>query len=154
MKTSTRTLGVIFSVGLNVAFVGSYTYQVLARRPVFAYEEMSLDSNQRARMTSSRDRFVRTIDGIGNNIVRLQTELVDAIATDPPDRKAIDRKLAEILAQQQSMQQVVVEHLLEDKNILRPDQREQFFALLKQRIRLQGMPAPPWLPRDRGRQPR
>jgi len=37
--------------------------------------------------------------------------------------------------QQQSMQQLVVEHLLEDKSILRSDQRQQFFGILKQRIR-------------------
>ena len=152
MKHYIRTLGVVFSIVLNLAFVGSYAYRALMSRPTFAYEELSLDASQRARMMSSRDRFIGAIDRIGNNIMGLHVGLIDAIAADPPDRKAIDGKFDEIRSQQQSMQRVVVEHLLEDKGILRLDQRQQFFALLKQRIRSQGMPGPPWLPRDRRKQ--
>jgi Spy/CpxP family protein refolding chaperone len=151
MKTSIRTLGIIFSVGLNVAFIGSYVYQMLTRRPTFAYEEVRLDSDQRTRMMAGRDRFIASIDAVGNRIIDLHVDLIDAIAADPPDRTAIQAKFDEIRMQQQSMQQVVVEHLLEDKSILRPDQRQQFFGALKQRIRSQGMPGPPWLPRDRKR---
>ena len=152
MKHYIRTLGVIFSIALNLAFVGSYAYRALISRPTFAYEELRLDENQRVRMMSSRDGFIGAIDRIGNNIVGLHVDLIDAIAADPPDRKAIDGRFDEIRSQQQSMQRVVVEHLLEDKGILRPDQRQQFFAVLKQRIRSQGMPGPPWVPRDRKRQ--
>lgn len=151
MKTFLRTLAIIFSAGLNVAFVGSYIYQMLTRRPTFAYEEMRLDSDQRPRMISSRDRFIGSIDRVGNRIIDLHVGLIDAIAADPLDRTAIQAKVDEIRMQQQSMQQLVVEHLLEDKGILRPDQRQQFFGTLKQRIRSQGMPGPPWLPRDRKR---
>jgi Spy/CpxP family protein refolding chaperone len=152
MKPYIRTLGVIFSIVLNLAFVGSYAYRAVMSRPTFAYEELGLDDNQRARMMSSRDRFIGAIDNIGNSIIRLHGDLIEAIAADPPDRKAIDGKMDEIHSQQQSMQQVVVEHLLEDKSILRPDQREQFFTLLKQRIRSQRLPGPPWLQRDRRQQ--
>jgi hypothetical protein len=149
MKSSIRTLAVIFSVGLNVAFVGSYVYQMLTRHPTFAYEEMRLDHDQQARMMSSRDRFIGDIDRVGNRIIDLHVGFIDAIAADPPDRTAIQAKLDEIRVQQQSMQQFGVEHQLEDKSVLRPDQRQQFFGTLKQRIRSQGMPGPPWLPRDR-----
>jgi Spy/CpxP family protein refolding chaperone len=152
MKTPIRTLAIIFSVGLNVAFVGSYVYQMLTRRPSFAYEEVRLESDQRARMMSSRDRFIGSIDRVGNRTIDLHVGLIDAIAADPPDRTAIQAKLDEIHMQQQSMQQVVVEHLLQGKSILRPAQRQQFFDTLKRRIRSQGMPGPPWLPRDRKRQ--
>jgi len=152
MKHHIRTLGAIFSVALNIAFVGSYAYRTLTSRPTFAYEEMRLDDDQRARIISSRDRFLYNIDRIGNDIVGRHADLVDAIAADSPDRTAIQARLDEIRSLQQSMQQVVVEHLLEDRGILRPAQRQQFFALLKERIRSQSLPGPPWLPRDRKRQ--
>jgi len=145
-------LGAIFSVALNIAFVGSYAHRTLTSRPAFAYEEIHLDDDQRARMISSRDRFLRAIDRIGKDIVGRHAELVDAIAADPPDGTVIQRRLDEIRSLQQSMQQVVVEHLLEDRGILRPDQRQQFFGLLKERIRSQSPPGPPWLPRDSQRQ--
>jgi len=152
MKHYIRTLGLIFSVALNLAFVGFYAYRTLTNRTTFAYEELHLVPQQRSRMMSGRDRFIGTVDQIGNRIIGLHVELVDAIAAEPVDRNAIDVKLDQIRLQQQSMQQVVVEHLLENKSILRPDQREQFFALLKQRIRSQRLPGPPWLQRDRRQQ--
>jgi hypothetical protein len=153
MKHYIRTLGLIFSVALNVAFVGSYAYRTLTRQTTFAYQEMRLDAAQRSRMASSRDRFIATIDHIGNNIIGLHLELIDAIAAEPADRGAIDAKFEQIRSQQQSMQRAVVEHLMEDKSILDPGQRTEFFTVLKQRIRSQSMPGPPWLPRDRKRQP-
>ncbi len=149
MKHYIRTLGLIFSVALNVAFVGSYAYRTLTKQTTFAYEEMRLNAVQRAGMASSRDRFIRTIDQIGNNIIGLHMELIDAIASEPADRSTIDAKFEQIRFQQQSMQRAVFEHLMEDKSILDPDQRKEFFAVLKQRIRSQSMPGPPWLPRDR-----
>ena len=152
MKHHIRTLGLIFSVALNVAFVGSYAYRTLTKQTTFAYEEMRLNAAQRSRMASSRDRFIRTTDQIGNNIIGLHVELIDAIASETADRSAIDAKFEQIRSQQQSMQRAVVEHLMEDKNILNPGQRKAFFATLKQRIRSQSMPGPPWLPRDRKRQ--
>lgn len=149
MKRPIRSLAILFSVVLNVAFVASYAFRAVAPRQAFAYEELKLDADQRGRMMSSRDRFLANIDRIGNSIIALHAELIDAIAADPADRTAIDARLGEIRTQQQSMQKAVVDHLLEDKVILRPDQYEQFFSILKRRIRSQGMPGPPWLPRDR-----
>jgi hypothetical protein len=58
MRHRIRTLAIVFSVALNVAFVGSYTYRMLAPRQTFAYEELRLDDNQRIRMMASRDRFL------------------------------------------------------------------------------------------------
>jgi hypothetical protein len=149
MKRPLRTLAIIFSVALNIAFLASYAYRAAAPRQEFAYEELSLDADQLARMISSRDRFLADIDRIGNKIVTLHAGLIDAVAVDPLDRAAIDTRRVEIHAQQQLMQKAVVEHLLEDKNILRPDQRQQFFSILKRRMGSQGLPGPPWLPRDR-----
>jgi hypothetical protein len=39
-----------------------------------------------------------------------------------------------------------MQHLLEDKEMLTPAQRAKFFGILKDRIRAQGAPGPPWLP--------
>ena len=58
MKPYIRTLGVIFSIALNVAFVGAYAYRTVTARPTFAYEEIQLSSAQHARMVSGRDRFM------------------------------------------------------------------------------------------------
>lgn len=141
-----KTLAVIFSVALNVAFLVGYGVRKLGDRPKFAYEELDLSKDQRDRIEAGRDRFLRALNEIGDMIIGKHIELIDLIAADPTDRQAIEGKFQEIHSFQQSMQRLVMEHLLEDKQILTPEQRAKFFAVLKSRIRAQGAPGPPWLP--------
>ena len=133
MKQSIKTLAVIFSIALNVAFIASYGLRKLGDRPKFAYE-------------NARGRFLHAVDEIGDRIINQHIELIDLIASDPVDARAIDKKFEGIRSLQQSMQQRVLEHLSEDKKILTLEQQAKFFAVLKSRIREQGAPRPPWLP--------
>jgi len=64
--------------------------------------------------------------------------LIDLIASDNPDRDAISAKQEEIRAGQQRMQQLVVEHLLAQKEVLTAEQRKKLFALIRQRSACHG----------------
>ena len=149
MKQSIKILAVIFSVALNIAFLAGYGIRKLSDRSKFAYEEVDLSKEQLAHMQNARDRFLRDLNEIGNDIIKRQIETMDLIAANSVDRRAIEKKFEEIQLLQQSMHQRVVEHLLEHKQILTPAQREKFFEVLKSRIRDQGAPGPPWIPADK-----
>ena len=149
MKQSIKILAVIFSVALNIAFLAGYGIRKFSDRSKFAYEEVDLSKEQLAHMQNARDRFLRDLNEIGNDIIKRQIETMDLIAADSVDRRAIETKFKEIQLLQQSMHQRVVEHLLEHKQILTPAQREKFFEVLKSRIRDQGAPGPPWIPADK-----
>ena len=149
MKQSIKILAVIFSVALNIAFLAGYGIRKLSDRSKFAYEEVDLSKEQLAHMQNARDRFLRDLNEIGNDILKRQIETMDLIAADSVDRRAIEKKFEEIQLLQQSMHQRVVEHLLEHKQMLTPAQREKFFEVLKSRIRDQGAPGPPWIPADK-----
>jgi Spy/CpxP family protein refolding chaperone len=146
MRKSIKTLAVIFSVALNVAFLAGYGIRKFSDRSKFAYEKLDLSKEQQERMKEARDRFLRALNDIGNGIVSRQIETIDLIAEDSVDRPAIEAKFNEIQSLQQSMHQRIVNHLLEDKQIFTPEQRAEFFAVLKSRIREQSAPGPPWLP--------
>jgi len=146
MKQSIRTLAIIFSVALNIAFLAGYGIGKFNEKSKFAYEELNLSQNQRGRIQDARDRFLLSLNEIGNGIANRQIETIDLIAADSVDRRAIDSKFEEIQVLQRSMHQKVVGHLLENKQILVPAQQAQFFAVLKSRIREQGGPHPPWFP--------
>ena len=146
MKQSIKILAIIFSIALNIAFVAGYGIRKLTDRPKFAYQELDLSKEQRTRIEGSRDRFLRDLNEIGSRIVGRQIELIDLIAADSIDRGAVETKSEQIRLLQQSMQQQVVEHLTEHKQIMTPAQRAKFFAILKSRIQEQGAPGPPWLP--------
>jgi Spy/CpxP family protein refolding chaperone len=142
MRLQIKTLAVIFSVVLNIAFLTVYVARKVADRPKYAYEEVNLSKEQHVQMVASRDHFLKAINEIGYQIINANVGLADLIAADPPDQQAIEGRLQKIGSLQQSMQQVVVTHLLEDKQILTPKQRARFFAVIKSRIRAQ---AAPWL---------
>jgi Spy/CpxP family protein refolding chaperone len=146
VKRHIKTLAVIFSVALNIAFLAGYGLRRLGDRPRFAYEELNLSEDQRTRFEAGRDRFLHAINDTGNKIIEKHLELMDLMAGDQTDPQAVDGKFQEIHALQQSMQRNVMQHLLEDKQILTPEQRAKFIAVLKDRIRAQGAPGPPWIP--------
>jgi Spy/CpxP family protein refolding chaperone len=149
VKQSIKILAVIFSVALNIAFMAGYGIRKFSDRSKFAYEEVDLSKEQLAHMQDARDRFLRDLNEIGNDIIERQSETINLIAADSVDRRAIATKFEEIQLLQQSMHQRVVEHLLEHKQILTPEQRDKFFEVLKSRIRDQGAPGPPWIPADK-----
>jgi|WetSurSiteA1Bulk_404760.scaffolds.fasta_scaffold51814_2 Spy/CpxP family protein refolding chaperone len=146
MRQSIKTLAVIFSVALNLAFLAGYGVRKLSNRPKFAYEELDLSKEQGKKIEDARDRFLSALDETGDRIISRNVELIDLIAADSVDHRAIETKFEEIHSLQQSIQQHVVQHLLQDKQILTPAQRTKFFGVLKSRIREQGAQGPPWFP--------
>jgi Spy/CpxP family protein refolding chaperone len=146
MTGQLKTLFVIFSVVLNLAFIGSYAWRTFQARPRFAYEGLGLSADQRVRFDAARDRFLHNVNQIGDGMIRKHLELIDLVAAEPADDAAIRAKLEEIRSGQRSMQQTVLGHLAESKQLLNPNQRKQFFAVLKERMRTQHAPGPAWLP--------
>jgi Spy/CpxP family protein refolding chaperone len=147
MNRNLKTLAVIFSVALNVTFIVVHVVQSLRDRPRFVYEELDLSAGQRAQFEAERDSFIRIHDQFGAGMIEKHAELMDLLAVTPVDDSAIQAKLDEIHANHRSLQQIVVRHLRKDREVLTPDQRRQFFAVLKERIRAQGAPGPAWVPR-------
>lgn len=67
---------------------------------------------------------------------RMQTlrgEVMDLLAANKPDRAAITAHHEEITAQQQTMQQLVLRHLLREKEDLTPEQWQQLLELMRDR---------------------
>jgi len=151
MNRNLKTLAVIFSVALNVTFIVAHVVQDLRRRPRFVYEELDLSAGQRAQFEAERDRFLRTHGEFGNGMIQKHAELLDLLAADIVDDTTIQSKLDEIHANHRSLQQIVIQHLRKDREVLDPDQRRQFFSVLKERIKAQGAPGPAWVPRGERR---
>jgi Spy/CpxP family protein refolding chaperone len=148
MNRNLRTLALIFSVVLNVTFIAAHIFQNLSDRPRFAYEELDLSAEQQTQFEAGRHSFTQRLNRFVNGMIQKQAELMDLLAADPVDDAVIQAKLDEIHANHRSMQQIIVQHLLKDREILNPDQRRQFFSVLKDRIRTQGAPGPAWVPPD------
>jgi len=155
MKKNLKILAIIFSVALNIVFIGSYFYYrscPLAVRGHQAnnnrllYEELNLSREQLERFGPLRDRFHAFVNEQGRKIKAGQLELIDLLVGEAPDRKAIAVKRKEIQTLQGQMQTGVIDHLLDESGFFTPEQRRKFFALIKERMGKSSGPRPRWMP--------
>jgi len=151
-----KTLAIIFSVVLNIVFIGSSFYhssgrlaladhQVKHAHPLYA--ELELSRAQIDRLEPLRDSFHAFVNEQGRKIKVKQLEFVGLLAKEKAGRNAIEAKQEEIQVLQRQMQARVTDHLLEESRLFTPEQRQKFFALIKERIEKSDGARPRWMPR-------
>ncbi len=143
MKTKPTALIFIFSLILNVVFMGifaAHTISIFNRdrnagepmNPLFL--QLDLTAEQLARFKSHRDKFREEMREMRQAVGKKQMELIDHLAASSPDERAIKMKQEEIRHLQAAIQDRVIKHLLQESAVLNPEQRTRFFQLVKERI--------------------
>ena len=155
MRENLKTLAIIFSVVLNLVFIGSYVYHrsdqtFIARQNTphrrLLYEKLNLNRMQLDRIEPIRDRFHAFLGQQGYSIKSKQLELIDLLSKENPGREDVDLKQKEIQNLQRQMQTKVINHLLAESRIFTPEQRTRFFALIRGRIEKSDVSRPQWMP--------
>jgi Spy/CpxP family protein refolding chaperone len=160
MRDNIKNLVLIFSIILNIAFVGGTSYHSLSsgsiaskpssNRP-FLYQELNLTKEQLARVEPARDQFHKRLSEIGGEIKARQFKLLDLLAAPVLNRKSVEDLEKEIRTLQQTMQDTFINHILDQTSVFTPEQRSRFFALIKERIE-RSEPRPPWMRPSRWRE--
>ena len=160
MKENLKTLVVAFSIILNLVFIVTTVFHRLSSFAAtgqtpqancpFLYQKLNLSEEQLAKMEPVRDRFHERLDKIGGEIKTGQLELIDLLAAPQLDRKSIDTLQDRILALQQTMQDTIISHIVEETAIFTPEQRSNFFRLIKERIEQSSQSCPPWMRPSQG----
>jgi Spy/CpxP family protein refolding chaperone len=102
-------------------------------------EHLRLDAAQRERWHALEAGFVASLQASGRDIRRHRERLVAALMSpgaQPPDAAAIERERAAIFELQQAQQRLVIRQLLEERELLRAEQR----AALSELLLSQGVP--------------
>ena len=155
VKRNFKTLVIIFSIVLNIIFVGTYFYHKMyphnlydtqfENRKRLIYEELNLSQEQLDTFKPRRKQFHTFLSQQKEVIRKKQLQLINILAGDKQDRKAIDNVQNEIRALQHQMQAKVVDHLLEESEIFNTEQRKKFFILIKERIEKNDASIPKWM---------
>ena len=152
MKTKPTALILIFSLILNVVFMGIFAAQML---PVFnrdrsagepmkpLFLQLDLSAEQRARFKADRDKFKKELREMRQTVGKKQLELIDLLAASSLDEQALNMKQEEIRHLQAAIQDRVINHLLQESSVLNPEQRTRFFRLVKERINSRVQARPP-----------
>ena len=136
---------ILLSVALNVAFIGVWAARAVGcRRSVEhadgggkvwcpLHRRLNVTDEQWRQIEPRLAAFRRDSQSRCQEIGRLRGEMIDLIEADEPDRQAIAAKQEEIRAGQRQMQQLVIEHLLAEKEVLTAKQERELFDILRRR---------------------
>jgi len=144
MKKQGILIALIFSMVFNVAFLCGLGYRVWEKK---RSKEFSLHSQRHYRkerivlspeQKEQRDRIRKTfspkIQSIRSELHRERCALGDLLMKDEPDTVLIEKKIDQIGKLQTDIEREVIYHLLREKSILTPDQRQQFLNTVLRRL--------------------
>ncbi len=136
------------SVTLNVAFVAVWlahtvpdlftefrvSHNVSDPAPISSslYRELGVTSEQWNQMEPHIQHFRENAEDQRRKISMLRGQLMELLAEANVDEKALRAKQREILAEQQGMQNLVIELLLKEKEILTPEQQKALLKVIHQ----------------------
>lgn len=153
MKENLKNLVLLFSLILNIAFLGATVYYKLSTPSAactlgtgpYLYQELNLTQAQLLQIEPIRDRFHAQVGQIGSNIKLKQLQIIDSLASPASEIGAVNSLQKETLELQQKMQNAIINHFVEETKIFTPEQRKNFFKLIKDRIEQSSQPCPPWM---------
>ena len=140
-----KRIGVVLSLTANIAFISGYWYNSLSfqgKTPSWLagkelshlMQELQLSPSQEEKVKSSTRTLFANISDVRQQIRERRVELLDLLVLPNPDREAIETKQKEIASLQQKIQQIALNHILENKTVLSDAQQEKLFSSLKARL--------------------
>jgi len=136
---------IVVSVGINVAFVAVWVAHAWPSRaknqpreqpeiwcPL--HRELQISPAQWAEIEPRLREFQTKVNELCQKVSGTCPQVIEMISAENPDKKAIRAKQDEILATKHKIQDLVVEHLLAEKEILTDDQQAKLFEILGRRI--------------------
>jgi Spy/CpxP family protein refolding chaperone len=98
-----------------------------------------LTLEQKDQLQEIRRVFLPKVDGIRQNLYLKRAELAELLFTEPPDRSRIDDVAQQIMQHQSELEKEVIDHILEEKEILSPSQKRTFFDIIVEQFSSGGL---------------
>lgn len=98
-----------------------------------------LTDEQRERVQEIRRVFLPRVETIRGNMRTNRAELAELLFDEPSDRAEIDAVAARIMGHQRELEREVIEHILEEKELLSPAQRRKFHDIIVEQFSSGGL---------------
>jgi hypothetical protein len=118
----------------------------------YLFTLLGLSQEQLVLVTPLAHNFHEEIDKLSNDVQEKRNIMISMLEQDSFDREHVDLTIKELLSIQSAIQQLVFEHILEMKQMLRPEQRKVFFEALRQSFIAQNLNCNEQPAREAGRQ--
>jgi hypothetical protein len=89
-----------------------------------------LSQQQRARVQDIRRVFLPKVEEIRRSMRSMRAELAELLFEEPVDRKRVYETVDRIIQSQSELEKEVIEHILEEKDLLSPSQNRMFYEII------------------------
>lgn len=145
MNSAAFTYGFVTAVVLILAALLAL-YRVLhrsreKRKNIKGYLDLipDLSESQRARLQEIRRVFLPKVEGIRREMRLQRAELAELLFAEPADKARIFAVADAIIARQSALEHEVIEHILEEKELLVPSQKQKFYEIIVEQFSWGGL---------------
>lgn len=102
------------------------------RKPIRGYLDLiDLTDEQKGQVEEIRRSFLPEVAGVRQSLRRKRLELSDLLFAEHPDMQAIEAGSMDISKLQTELEKKVIDHILQEKELLTPEQKKQFYAVIR-----------------------
>jgi Spy/CpxP family protein refolding chaperone len=95
-----------------------------------ALERLNLTPDQETQITEAREKMIELVRELRQELKQENRVLTELMVAPEPDREAITVQLSRVASLREQMDRHVVEHFLNTKQLLAPDQHEAFNEMI------------------------
>lgn len=139
-----------FALGMVTALAGTagvlsvlYLYLKSTRRkPVIkGYLDLihDLTAEQKANVQKIRATFLPKVNQIRENLRSERAELAKLLFADPPNKESIDAIARQIIEHQSELENEVIDHILEERELLSSSQQRKFYEIIVEQFSAGGL---------------
>ncbi len=104
----------------------------MRRKPIRGYLDLiKLTEEQKQQVEEIRKDFLPRVAGIRRSLRQRRIELNDLLFSEPPDMQAIELKSRDISKLQTQLEREVIDHILQEKELLNSEQKSQFYDVIR-----------------------
>ena len=115
-------------------------YARMRQKPIRGYLDLiTLSEEQKRQVEDIRRDFLPKVAGIRQSLRDNRLRLNELLFAETPDKKAIAEKSNEISALQAKLEQEVIDHILQEKELLSQEQKKEFYQVIRNEFEKGGL---------------
>src|SRR5512147_1316434 len=144
MAATYFALGMVTTLAAAAATLSALYFYLKStrRKPVIrGYLDLipDLTSKQMEQVQVIRHTFLPKVHQIRENLRRERAELARLLFAEPPDRERISAIARQIIEHQSELENEVIEHILEERELLSPSQQRKFYEIIVEQFSSGGL---------------
>jgi Spy/CpxP family protein refolding chaperone len=97
--------------------------------------ELALTKEQMAQLEAQRSALESELRGTRTQLREKRQALMESLRADKPDTLSIDRLVEEIGALQVGLEKQMIRHMMDERRLLTPEQRQKFYLMIRKHFR-------------------